>query len=159
MRRDASKRIAVIGRAEASAEEQVLAQEVGQLIGARGGMVVCGGLGGVMEAACRGAKQAGGLTVGILPGGDAASANPYVDIPIATGLGDARNVIVVSTAEVVIAIGGGVGTLAEIAFALRRLKPVIGLGTWKLERNRFPSGAQFVEVSTAAEAVDKAWAL
>ena len=101
-------------------------------------MLVCGGRGGVMAAACRGAKSAGGLTVGILPGGDAGEANPWVDVPIATGMGEARNTIVVRSAEAVIAIGGAYGTLSEIAFALRWGKRVVGLGTWELARGGAP---------------------
>jgi uncharacterized protein (TIGR00725 family) len=95
-------------------------------------VLVCGGLGGVMEAACRGAKGSGGLTVGILPGADRAAANPFVDVAIPTGLGEARNALVVRAADAVIAIGGGYGTLSEIALALRAGKPVVGLGTWEI---------------------------
>jgi uncharacterized protein (TIGR00725 family) len=94
---------------------------------------VCGGLGGVMEAACRGAKDAGGTTVGILPGTDRAAANPFVDVAVATGLGEARNALVVRAADAVIAIGGGYGTLSEIALALKAGKRVVGLETWDVE--------------------------
>jgi len=86
-----------------------------------------------MEAACRGAKEAGGLTVGILPGSDRSEANPYVDVVLPTGLGEARNALVVGAADVVIAVGGGYGTLSEIALALKAGKRVIGLGTWEIE--------------------------
>jgi uncharacterized protein (TIGR00725 family) len=96
-------------------------------------VLICGGLGGVMEAACRGAKQTGGTTVGILPGDDRSAANPYVDIVIPTGLGEARNAIVVRSADALIAIGGAYGTLSEIAFALKAGKRVVGLGTWEVE--------------------------
>jgi uncharacterized protein (TIGR00725 family) len=96
-------------------------------------VLICGGLGGVMEAACRGARQAGGTTVGILPGTDRSAANPYVDIAIATGLGEARNAIVARSADALIAIGGAYGTLSEIAFALKAGKRVVGLGTWEVE--------------------------
>ena len=96
-------------------------------------MVVCGGLGGVMEAACRGAKAAGATTVGLLPGTDRSDANPHVDVAIATGLGEARNALVVRAADAVIAIGRGYGTLSEIALALRAGKRVVGLGTWDVE--------------------------
>jgi uncharacterized protein (TIGR00725 family) len=99
----------------------------------RGAVVVCGGLGGTMEAACRGAKGGGGTTVGILPGGDRSAANAYVDFALPTGLGEARNALVVRAADVVIAVGGGYGTLSEIALALRIGKPVIGLETWDVE--------------------------
>jgi uncharacterized protein (TIGR00725 family) len=106
---------------------------VGRLVAERGAVLVCGGLGGAMEAACRGAKQAGGLTVGILPGSDRSDANPYVDVALPTGLGEARNALVVRAADAVIAIGGGYGTLSEIAFALKAGKRVIGLDTWDIE--------------------------
>jgi hypothetical protein len=96
-------------------------------------VLICGGLGGVMEAACRGVKEAGGLTVGILPGLDPSDANPYVDVVIATGLGEARNALVVNAADAVIAVGGGYGTLSEIGLALRAGKRVVGLGSWEVE--------------------------
>jgi uncharacterized protein (TIGR00725 family) len=115
-----------------------LAERVGAALALRGSTVICGGLGGVMEAACRGAKSEGGLTVGLLPGREAAAANPWVDIVIATGLGEARNALVVSSASAVIAVGGEYGTLSEIALALRWGTPVIGLDTWSLNR---PDGA------------------
>jgi uncharacterized protein (TIGR00725 family) len=99
----------------------------------RRAVLVCGGLGGAMEAACRGAKQAGGATVGLLPGADRAEANPYVDVPLPTGLGEGRNLLVVRAADVVIAVGGGYGTLSEIALALRHGKPVVGIGSWEIE--------------------------
>ena len=96
-------------------------------------MLVCGGRGGVMEAACRGAKASGGTTVGILPGGDRADANPYVDIAFATGMGELRNGLIVRTVDALIAIGGEFGTLSEVALALKAGKPVVGLGSWDLE--------------------------
>ena len=96
-------------------------------------MLVCGGLGGAMEAACRGAKQAGGTTVGILPGSDRAAANEFVDVVLPTGLGEGRNALVVRAADALIAVGGGYGTLSEIALALRAGKPVVGLDTWEIE--------------------------
>jgi uncharacterized protein (TIGR00725 family) len=106
---------------------------VGAGLGARGVVLVCGGRGGVMEAACRGAKSSGGTTVGILPGLDRADANPYVDVVIATGLGEARNALVVNAADAVIAVGRGYGTLSEIGLALKGGKRVVGLGTWEVE--------------------------
>jgi uncharacterized protein (TIGR00725 family) len=106
---------------------------VGRLAAERGAVVVCGGLGGAMEAACRGAKQAGGTTLGILPGADRSAANPYVDFALPTGLGEARNALVVRAADVVIAVGGGYGTLSEIALALKAGKRVIGLDSWAIE--------------------------
>ncbi|OGL63804.1 MAG: TIGR00725 family protein, partial [Candidatus Tectomicrobia bacterium RIFCSPLOWO2_12_FULL_69_37] len=107
--------IAVIGDSVPSAETAALAEEVGRRIAERGAVLVCGGLGGVMEAAARGAKSAGGLTLGILPGYDPASANPYIDLPICTGMGHARNVIIAATAGALIALEGAYGTLSEIA--------------------------------------------
>ncbi len=106
---------------------------VGQLIAERGHTVVCGGLGGVMEAVCRGARQAGGPTIGILPGEDGGAANAYVDFAIATGLSVARNAVVAQSGAAMIAIGGSFGTLSEIAFGLQFGKPVVGLGTWRLK--------------------------
>jgi uncharacterized protein (TIGR00725 family) len=106
---------------------------VGRALAEAGAVVVCGGLGGVMEAACRGAKEAGGTTVGILPGHDRAEANPYVDVAIATGFGEARNALVVRAADALIAVGGEYGTLSEIALALKARKPVVGLGSWDLD--------------------------
>jgi hypothetical protein len=96
-------------------------------------VVVCGGLGGVMEAACRGAKEAGAVTVGILPGADRSAANRFVDAAIATGLGEARNALVVRAADAVVAIGGAYGTLSEIALALKAGKRVVGIGTWDID--------------------------
>jgi uncharacterized protein (TIGR00725 family) len=103
------------------------------LIASRGALLVCGGLGGVMEAACRGAREAGGTTVGLLPGTERSDANPYVSVALPTGLGEGRNALVVRAADAVVAIGGGYGTLSEIALALRGGKPVIGLDTWEIE--------------------------
>lgn len=147
--------IAVIGDSACSAEEARLAETVGELLAQRGATVVCGGLGGVMEAVCRGAKSKGGLTVGILPGGDADMANPWVDIPVVTGLGEARNVLVVKSAQAVIAIGGGYGTLSELAYALKSGIPVIGLNTWSLSRNGRGDDS-IVRLESATEAVDQA---
>jgi uncharacterized protein (TIGR00725 family) len=106
---------------------------VGRLLAERGAVLVCGGLGGTMEAACRGAKQAGGTTVGLLPGGSRSDANEFVDVAIPTGLGEARNALVVRAADVVVAVGGGYGTLSEIALALKAGKRVVGLGSWEID--------------------------
>jgi uncharacterized protein (TIGR00725 family) len=106
---------------------------VGRELAARGAVLICGGLGGVMEAACRGAKDAGGRTIGILPGTDRAAANPFVDAAIPTGLGEARNALVVRAADALIAVGGGYGTLSEIALALKAGKRVVGLDSWDIE--------------------------
>jgi hypothetical protein len=107
---------------------------VGRALAEAGAVLVCGGLGGVMEAACRGAQEAGGTTVGILPGHDRADANPYVDVAVATGLGEARNALVVRAADALIAVGGEYGTLSEIALALKAGKPVVGIDSWDLDR-------------------------
>jgi uncharacterized protein (TIGR00725 family) len=125
--------IAVIGPGEASAEEERVAEEVGRGLAERQAIVVCGGLGGVMAAACRGARAEQGLTVGILPGTDRASANQWVTLAIPTGLGELRNGLVVRAADAVIAVGGGPGTLSEIALALKTGVPVLGLETWDIE--------------------------
>ena len=122
--------VAVVGPADADEETDRIAEETGRLLAREGAVVVCGGLGGVMEAACRGAVAGGGTTVGILPGNDRRDANRWVTVPIATGMGELRNGLVVTTADVVVAIGGGHGTLSEIALALRSGTPVVGLRTW-----------------------------
>lgn len=127
--------IAVIGASQASVAELKAAEEVGRLIALNGATLVCGGMGGVMEAACRGAATAGGITVGILPGDSPREANAFVELPIATGIGYARNATVVKSAQAVIAIGGSYGTLSEIAYALQGGLPVIGLDTWHISRN------------------------
>ena len=126
-------RIGVIGPSQTTPEVLSDAEIVGAEIARRGAILICGGLGGVMEAAARGAKSAGGLTVGILPGIDPNDANRHIDIPIATGMGEARNVLVVRASDGLIAIAGGFGTLSEIGFALQTGKPLVGLNTWKLD--------------------------
>ena len=147
--------IAVIGGHQCSPEELKLAEEVGRELARRGITLICGGLDGVMEAACRGAISEGGVTVGILPGDDRCSANPYVSIPVVTGLGYARNVIVVKSAQAVIAIDGGYGTLSEIAHALQNCVPVIGLNTWSISiRGRVDDSV--IPAADAREAVEKA---
>ena len=125
--------IAVVGSGEADDQQAWLAEEVGAALAEAGAVVVTGGLGGVMEAACRGAKSRRGCTLGLLPGTDRAAANGWVDIAVTTGLGELRNGLVVRSADAVVAIGGGSGTLSEIAFALKTGTPVIGLGTWDIE--------------------------
>ncbi len=125
--------IGVIGASRPSAEEAALAEAVGRAVGRAGAILLCGGLGGVMEAACRGAKEAGGLTVGILPTEDAADANPFVDVPVATGIGEARNAIVARAPDALVAVGGGYGTLSEIALALKGGKRVVGLRTLEVK--------------------------
>jgi uncharacterized protein (TIGR00725 family) len=126
--------IAVVGSSDAPQDILGTAEAVGAEIARRGARLVCGGLGGVMEAACKGARAAGGPTIGILPGLDHAAANPYVDIAIPTGMGEMRNALIVRSAHAVIAVSGEFGTLSEIAFALRTNVPVVGLDTWDLAR-------------------------
>jgi len=150
--------IGVIGDSSCPTEEAKLAESVGELLAQRGATIVCGGLGGVMEAVCRGAKSKGGLTIGILPGKNSSTANPWVDIPVVTGLGEARNVVVAKSAQAIIAIGGNYGTLSEIAYALKSSIPVIGLNTWSLARNGQEDDS-IIKVQSATEAVDKAISL
>lgn len=147
--------VAVIGAAGCDEEVAALAREVGRQIARRGAILVCGGRGGVMEAACQGAKAEGGLTVGILPGIDRREANPYVDVAIVTGMGEARNAIIARTADVVIAIHGGYGTLSEIGLALKMGKPVVGLHTWELRRDGQPVAA-IIPADTPVQAVELA---
>jgi uncharacterized protein (TIGR00725 family) len=131
-----SPRIAVVGERDATPDLARIAEDVGRELGRRGAIVVCGGMGGVMQAAAKGCSESGGLVVGILPGMDAAEANPYVGLPVVTGMGEGRNIIVVRSAQAVIAIGGSYGTLSEIALALRLGRPVVGLQTWVFYRER-----------------------
>jgi uncharacterized protein (TIGR00725 family) len=124
--------VAVVGPGDASAAELEDAEAVGRGLAMAGATLVCGGLGGVMAAACRGAAGAGGMTVGILPGADRAAANQWVQVAIPTGLGELRNGLVVRAADAVIAVGGAYGTLSEVALALKTGVPVIGLRTWQI---------------------------
>jgi uncharacterized protein (TIGR00725 family) len=121
--------IAVIGAGQCESSIYQLALEVGEEIAKRGAILVCGGLGGVMEAAAKGASMAGGLTVGILPGPSCNSANPYIKIPVATDMGQARNVIIAHTADGLVAVSGGAGTLSEIGHGLKIGKPIVGFKT------------------------------
>ena len=153
---DQAPHIAVVGPGEASDGEVAAAEALGRGLAERGAVVVCGGLGGVMAGACRGAKAAGGTTVGILPGKERAAANEWVDVAVPTGLGEARNALVVRAADAVIAVGGGYGTLSEIALALKAGKPVVGVDTWSLERDPDPllrTGEPGVAVAMALAAV------
>ena len=124
------RRIAVCAPGDATDEELAAAEEVGRLLAARGCTLLCGGLGGAMAAACRGAKLAGGVTIGILPGYDEKAANPWIDHVVCTGLGQARNAVVAATGQALIALGGGFGTLSEVALGLRLGRPVVLLGGW-----------------------------
>ena len=141
--------IGVIGAGDCSDEMCELAEKVGQGIAAAGAILVCGGMGGVMEAAAKGAREQGGITVGILPGVDKAQANPHIDFPIVTGLGEGRNLLVVRNSDVLIAFPGKFGTLSEIAFALKLGKPVIGLSTWNVS-------GEIIKARDAQEAVSMA---
>ena len=147
--------IAVIGTRQPSPEESKLAEDVGRELAKNGAIIICGGLGGVMEDACRGAYKEGGLTIGVIPGDDRKSANSYVQIPIVTGIGYARNVIIVKSAQAIIAVGGGYGTLTEIGYALDSKKPVIGLSTWKFSRNN-QMDKSIIRAHSAKAAVSKA---
>jgi hypothetical protein len=149
--------IAVIGSGtECTHEELALAEALGREIARRGAVLVCGGLGGVMEAACRGALTEEGMTIGILPGNDTRAANPFVKIAIATGAGFARNLAVVNTARAIIAIGGNYGTLSEIAFALKVGRPIVGLNTWSLARKTGVTEELLITADGVLDAVDKA---
>ena len=153
--------ISVIGSSNPTTREHMeLAEEVGRELARRDIMVVCGGLSGIMEAVCWGAKAEGGTTIGILPGRAAADANSYVDIPIVTSMGYSRNVIVVHTGAAVIAVGGAFGTLSEIAHALSDGIPVIGLKTWPLTTSGDGSdmNGSIIQADSAVDAVDKALA-
>jgi uncharacterized protein (TIGR00725 family) len=147
--------IAVIGGGSCTRGEARLAEEVGRHLARQGAILICGGLGGVMEAACKGASEEGGTTIGVLPGDDWHSANPHVQIPLVTGIGYARNITVVKSARAVIAVGGSYGTLSEISHALQSGVPVIGLNTWAISRNG-KEDKTIVRAKDAAEAVDKA---
>jgi hypothetical protein len=138
--------VAIIGASACSEEEYATAEQAGRLVAHHHATLICGGMGGVMEAACKGARGAGGRTIGILP--DTGNGNPYLDVVIRTGLGHARNVVVVQSADAVIAIGGSHGTLSEIAIALKLGKPVFGINSWDIEG--------VVPCSGAEEAVERA---
>jgi uncharacterized protein (TIGR00725 family) len=125
--------VAVVGPGDATAKESEAAATVGRALAEAGAIVVTGGLGGVMEAACRGARDAGGMTVGILPGADRRAANPAVTVALPTGLGELRNGLVIRSADAVVAVGGAYGTLSEVALALKAGVPVVGLSTWEIE--------------------------
>lgn len=142
--------IGIIGASQCDDAVYEQAYEVGRLIAQRGAVLICGGLQGVMEAVSRGAYEAGGLTIGVIPGFSADAANPYIAIPIVTGLSHARNVIIVRTCQVAIAISGSYGTLSEIAFALSLKKPVISLGSWEVD-------PCITKATSPEDAVDKAF--
>ena len=132
--------MAVVGARVAAPEVEAEAEAVGRGLAAGGAVVVCGGLGGVMAAACRGAKSAGGATLGILPGLDRSEANRWVDLAVVTGMGEARNALVVRSADAVVALAGEYGTLSEIALGLKLGRPVVGVGTWDVAGVRVAAG-------------------
>jgi uncharacterized protein (TIGR00725 family) len=143
--------ISVIGGGACGPADDALAEEVGRLVAGAGATLVCGGLGGVMEAAARGARKAGGVTIGILPGHDRAQANPHLDHVLTTGMGHARNLAVVSSGDAVIAVGGGYGTLSEIGLAAAIGRPVVILGGWRLENDLWNQGVSYA--ASAREAL------
>ena len=145
--------VSVIGAGVAEGEIAATARTVGRLLAEAQVTVVTGGLGGVMEEASRGAREAGGTTIGLLPGNDRSSANSWVTYPISTGLGDSRNALVAVAGAGVIAVGGSVGTLSELALALRRGLPVVSLHSWQLDRQRLPADSILIEAQDATEAV------
>ncbi|HLN17542.1 MAG TPA: TIGR00725 family protein [Acidimicrobiales bacterium] len=151
--------VAVVGSGEADPELDVLAEEVGRGLAEGGAVVVCGGLGGVMAAACRGAAAADGLTIGLLPGDDPRAANPWVLAPVATGLGELRNGLVVRSSDAVVAVGGGYGTLSEVALALKLGRPVVGLRTFAVSRPDGTPDGGVTPVDGSAAAVSLALAL
>ncbi len=149
--------VAVIGPADATAEESRIAEEVGRRLAQAGAVVVSGGLGGVMRAACRGASVAGGVTVGLLPGKDRAGGNEHLAVTLPTGLGELRNGLVVNVSDAVIAVGGGWGTLSEIALAMRSGTPVITIRSWKVASPSMP-GLSLDESESPEDAVDRSLA-
>ena len=147
--------VAVCGAGEASAEVSAQAEEIGRLLARAGAVLVCGGLGGVMEAAARGAAEEGGTSIGILPGSGRDAANAYLTLSMPTGMGEMRNALIVRAADALIAVGGEFGTLSEVAFALKTGVPVVGLGTWELAKSGRPVDA-FPRATSPQEAVDEA---
>jgi uncharacterized protein (TIGR00725 family) len=149
--------VGVVGPADGTAAQCDGARTVGRLLAESGAVVVCGGLGGIMHAAAEGSAAAGGVSIGLLPGDDRAAASPRLTVAIATGLGEARNALVVRASDALIAIAGGFGTLSEIALALKLGRPVIGLATWDLGRPGEP--APILPAADPADAVARALAL
>jgi len=147
--------IGVIGGGQCSPDIEKLAEEVGAEIAKHNALLICGGLGGVMQAACRGAKQENGTTIGVLPGSSKADANSFVDIPIVTGISEARNIIIVRSSDAVIAIDGRYGTLSEISFCLIFGVPVVGLQTWDLDASIIKAGDSSDAVAKAFAAIEK----
>lgn len=153
--RDATPKryISFIGGGRATAAQYALAGGVGRMVAAMGAVLVCGGLGGTMEAAARGAKEVGGTTLGILPGHDRTQGNPYLDYVVTTGIGHARNVAVVSSGDAVVAVGGEFGTLSEIGLARKIGRPVIILEGWRLQRDEGADGIWYASTPEEAQAI------
>jgi uncharacterized protein (TIGR00725 family) len=149
--------LAVIGAGRATQQQEQDAERIGRKLAEAGAVLVCGGLGGVMEAACRGAKAGGGTTIGILPGSERSAANQYVDVAVATGIGEMRNALIVRSADALIAVGGEFGTLSEIALGLKAQKPVIAVGAWELRMDGNPMEG-IVRAASADDAVTRALA-
>ncbi len=144
--------VAVIGASDATEWERATAEEVGRRLAHAGAVLVCGGLGGVMDAAAGGAAAEGGTSVGILPGSDRSGASPHLTVVVTTGFGEGRNVLVARSADAVIAVGGEFGTLSEVALALKMGTRVVGLGTWDLRRDDMEADP-LMRAETADEAV------
>ena len=145
--------VAVCGESDPQTSLADVAFDVGRGVAERGAVLLCGGMTGVMEHAARGARSAGGITVGLLPTEDVADANEHIEIAIATGLGHARNAVLALTADGVIAIGGGLGTLSEIALALRNRRPAVGIKTWRFDRPQ-RTEPDLIHAASAAEGLD-----
>ncbi len=148
--------IAVIGTGESSPKAEKIAKEVGCEIAKKKAILINGGLGGVMEASAKGAKSYGGTTIGILPGMNASDANPYIDIALPTGMGDMRNILIVRSANAIIAVNGSFGTLSELAIAIKLAKPVIGIDTWDISENIIVVNTPLEAVSEAIDAISRA---
>ncbi len=144
--------VSVIGAGACTDEQAQLAEEVGRLLAENGVVLVCGGRGGVMEAACRGAQEGGGIAIGLLPGSDVSDGNPFLTVALPTGLGHARNALVALAGSSVISIGGGSGTLSEIGLALKAGRRVITLKSWSMKDYR-DEPAPVIAAETPAEAV------
>lgn len=146
--------IGVIGNSITSEEEYIIAEKVGSFLAERNCILICGGLGGVMEAAAKGAKSKGGKTVGIIPDSNKMNSNQFIDIPIATGIGEARNVIIVNSSDSIIAIGGSFGTLSEISFALKKNIPIVGINTWNVSDKIVNCADPKIAVETAINLIN-----
>ena len=148
--------VAVCGPDPAPPDVAAQAEQIGRLLARAGAILVCGGLGGVMEAAARGVHQEGGTSIGILPGSGRSGANPHLSVSIPTGMGEMRNALIVRSADVVVAVAGEFGTLSEIAFALKTGVPVVGLGTWELAKPGRMVADPIVRAATPEDAVEQA---